>query len=243
MSLPNSTLKTSDARKIYISDIEDALAHKSKQGKQSLRAMSRAVHRYPANEFNEPDENVLVWSDLHLGHTNIIQYTNRPFAHRDEMDNTLWENLRAAMTPDKVLVVVGDMAMGPALVEATWHRIHSLACRHRHLVIGNHDITGSGLLRLDGFDYAWSLMVSTGEPPLIWTHYPLTNVPDGYVNIHGHEHNSPPAHSPHINVSVEQLDYRPVRLVDLRTLARALVVGMYPQGTTTIERILSLNKK
>ena len=219
MSLPKPELKISVAHELYVSVIEDALAYKSKNGKQSLRAMLSAVRRYPVCEFNEPDENVLVWSDLHLGHANIIQYTNRPFAHRDEMDNKLWENLRTSMTPDKVLVILGDLAIGPALVEATWHRIHSLNCRHRHLVIGNHDVSGSGYLRLDGFDSAWSLMVSTGEPPLIWTHYPLTNVPEGYVNIHGHEHDSPPVHSPHINVSVEQLDYRPVRLVDLRPLA------------------------
>ena len=139
-----------------------------------------------------------------------------------------------------VLVILGDVALGPALDKATWARLSCLPCRHKHLVIGNHDITEAGQLRAYGFDSVWSVMVSAGEPPLIWTHFPLAYVPDGYVNIHGHEHDDPPARSPHINVSVEQLDFRPVPMVDLRALGRALVAGLYPPGDTTLERILSL---
>ncbi len=202
--------------------------------------MLRAARKYPASNFNEPDKNVLVISDLHLGHSNIIQYSNRPFEDIDEMDSVLWANLTALMSPDKVLVVLGDIAMGPALNKVTRHRIRSLTYRQRHLVMGNHDITESGFLRPEGFDDVWSLLVSAGEPPLIWTHYPLTRVPDGYVNIHGHEHNTLPAHTPHINVSVEQLGYRPVLMEDLRILARALIVGMYPPGSTTLERLIAL---
>ena len=98
----------------------------------------------------------------------------------------------------------------------TWQQIRDLDCRQRHLVIGNHDLTGAGQLRAQGFDRVWSLMVSGGEPPLIWTHYPLNEVPDGYINIHGHVHDDPPRRTPHINVSVEQLDYAPVSLTALR---------------------------
>ena len=59
----------------------------------------------------------------------------------------------------------------------------------------------------------------------------------GHVNIHGHTHrNLKPAGSPHINVSVEQLDYRPVELSRLRRLAQALVAGQTPPGETTLER-------
>ena len=44
------------------------------------------------------------------------------------------------------------------------------------------------------------------------------------------------------NVGVEQLDYRPVRLDRLRRLARHVVVGDSPRGTTTLERIRWLER-
>ncbi len=65
-----------------------------------------------------------------------------------------------------------------------------------------------------------------------------SNVPAGHINIHGHQHRAlKPAGSPHVNVSVEQLDYRPVSLVRLRRFAGALVAGGRPAGETTLERI------
>ena len=236
MSPPN--LKTADARKLYLADMEEMFAAGIRR--RAMRSLLAATRRYPAGEFDEPDEHVLVWSDLHLGHEKIIQYTNRPFSHGDEMNGALWANLMRALAPDKVLVVVGDVAMGPALNEGTWNRIRYLPCRDSHLVVGNHDLTGAGLLRADGFGHAWPVMVSVGDPPLIWTHVPLTHVPDGYVNIHGHQHDDPPTRTVHINVSVEQLDYRPVLLSDLRALARLLVKNRYPRGNTTLEQLQAI---
>ena len=54
----------------------------------------------------------------------------------------------------------------------------------------------------------WSVMVSAGAPPLVWTHDPLAEVPEGHVNVHGHRHGAPPGRSPHINVAVEQTKIR-----------------------------------
>ena len=238
-------MKAADARKHYIADIEAKLTPvpgEKIRGYGALRSMLRALPQHPVCEFNEPDGSVLVTSDLHLGHANVIEYANRPFRDADQMDNALWDNLTAALAPDKVLVVVGDMAMREGLNAVTWQLIRDLDCRQRHLVIGNHDLTGAGQLRAQGFDRVWSLMLSGGEPPLIWTHYPMTSVPDGYVNIHGHVHDDPPRRTPHINVSVEQLDYAPVPLTALRALARVLVKSEYPEGNTTLERLQDIGQ-
>ena len=233
-------VSATDARDVYLADMGEMLAAGIRR--RAMRSLLKATQRYPAGEFNEPDKDVLVWSDLHLGHENIIKYTNRPFRHGDEMNDALWANLMRVLAPDNVLVVVGDMAMGPALNEGTWHRLRYLPCRDSHLVVGNHDITGAGLLRAEGFGHVWTVMVSDGEPPLIWTHVPLDNVPDGHVNIHGHQHDEPPTLTPHINVSVEQLNYRPAPLSSLRALARVLVNGVYPEGNTTLERLQAIGQ-
>ena len=236
-------MKTADARQLYIADIEAKLTPvpgEKIRGYRALKSMLRALPRCPVCEFDESDEDVLVTSDLHLGHANVIEYTNRPFRNVRAMDDALWDNLTAAVMTDKELVVVGDVAVRDGLNAVTWQQIRDLDCRQRHLVIGNHDLTGAGQLRAQGFDRVWSLMVSGGEPPLIWTHYPLNEVPDGYINIHGHVHDDPPTRTPHINVSVEQLDYRPALLSDLRVLARALVKGEYPAGNTTLARLQNI---
>ena len=68
----------------------------------------------------------------------------------------------------------------------------------------------------------------------------MNEVPDGTINIHGHVHDDPPRQTPHINVSVEQLDYRPVSLASLRALAGVLVKGEYPEGNTTLERLSAI---
>ena len=73
------------------------------------------------------------WSppDLHLGHENVIEYAHRPFRDVDTMDDILWDNLTAASAPDKVLLVVGDMAMREGLNAVTWQQIRDLDYRQR----------------------------------------------------------------------------------------------------------------
>ena len=75
-------------------------------------------------------------------------------------------------------------------------------------------------------------MCAGGDPPLLLTHVPLLQVPDGAVNVHGHLHGEEsPTRDRHLNVSVEQLNYRPVRLSEIRRLARRLVAGRIVPGS------------
>ena len=225
---------------VYREGLRDALGRSGK----TLRAMCRAVNEYGAGVLDVDDGAVKVWSDLHLGHANIIGYQGRPFHDVYEMNGTLWANWQLGVDADETIVCVGDFALGEALSEETWDRITAAPGRSKVLVVGNHDITGQGILRVKGFHRTKAVLISPGDPPLIWTHAPLPNVPDGHVNIHGHQHAKlKPPDSPHINVSVEQLNYRPVSLARLRRLAQALVAGERPTGGTTLERIEALTRE
>ena len=75
-------------------------------------------------------------------------------------------------------------------------------------------------------------LYAAGDPPLLLTHVPLVQqVPHGAVNVHGHVHEQEsPTPNRHINVSVEQLNYRPARLSEIRRLARRLVEEGPSQG-------------
>ena len=203
-----------------------------------IRCAHGALDQYDGSFLDAADAAVKVWSDLHLGYANIIAYQGRPFHDVHEMNGALWANWQLGVDPDDTLVCVGDFALGEALSEETWERVRAAPGRSKILVVGNHDVTGGGKLRVQAFHRAKAVLTSLGDPPLIWTHAPLPNVPAGHINIHGHQHRAlKPADSPHINVSVEQLDYRPVSLVRLRRLAGALVAGERPAGETTLERI------
>ena len=210
-----------------------------RHGRRMFRAMLKACRELPPCHVEDP-ESAWVWSDLHLGHDNIIRYTNRPFANAPVMDASLYQNWEATVGPADALIFVGDVAMRYAVGEQTWQRIRVGRGASKHLVVGNHDLKGSGSLRVDGFDDIGSVLYVDGDPPLVFTHIPLTRVPDGCVNVHGHTHNEAPRASAHINVSVEQLDYRPVALPRLRGLAAHVVAGRYPAGATTLERIAAI---
>ena len=233
-------INSESAKQVYAHDLDawmrGALGPTNRHSRRMYRAMLRMLDELPAREL-EADDKVWVWSDLHLGHENIIRYTNRPFRNASEMDEALYANWRNRVSDEDTLVFVGDLAMRTALSEDTWRRVRQGVGRVKHLVAGNHDLTGSGTLRVAGFDFISSLLWADGDPPLLFTHLPLKSLPQGWVNLHGHTHADPPLRSPHINVSVEHLDYSPVALERLRTLARELVAGHVPEGKTTLEQL------
>ncbi len=242
---PNADLAVAQAA--YRAHLEAAAAGRAgdgRHGRKVFRAMLRAMDALPARRMAPDMENeqstVWVWSDLHFGHENIIRYTNRPFADASAMDAQLYANWASTVGPQDALLFVGDVAMSRAVSEATWSRIRHSAGRTKRLVVGNHDLTGSGELRVDGFDDICSLLYAPGDPPLLFTHMPMFEVPEGWVNVHGHTHASPVTCSPHINVSVEHIRYCPLALPRIRALAKALAQAHYPAGSTTLERIESL---
>jgi calcineurin-like phosphoesterase family protein len=87
---------------------------------------------------NATMEAMKVWftADLHLGHTNIIDYCNRPFADVDSMNRALLEGWNETVGADDDVWVLGDFALGriadtlPMVAELTGRKI---------LVAGNHD--------------------------------------------------------------------------------------------------------
>ena len=213
----------------------------SRHGRHTFRAMLKASARLPAVRLADIDENgTWFWSDLHLGHDNIIRYANRPFADAEEMDERLYANWRATVGANDTLIFVGDVAMRDAVGEHTWRRVRGARGKTKHLVFGNHDLTASGNLRVDGFDGIFAALCIDGSPPLLCTHMPLREVPPGCVNVHGHTHDETPRRSAHVNVSVEQLNYRPVALAAVRALARELAAGRYPDGATTLQRVAAV---
>ena len=214
---------------------------------RTFPVMARALRELPERWLPDDANLIWVWSDLHLGHENIIRYRNRPFRDLGQMDNALLDNWAETVdwsAESDVIVVCGDIAMKRGMTEANFSRIRSMPGR-KYLVPGNHDIDGAGDLRVEGFSKVCAILYAEGDPKLIFTHVPIRpdHLPEGWVNVHGHMHDDPPSDTRHINVSVEQLDYRPVELARIRLLAAAIARGEYPAGRTTLERIEALENE
>ena len=173
-----------------------------------------------------------VWSDLHLGDTEVMEYCRRPFADADAMDRAIMAAWTTAVGPDDTILNGGDVALSGTLGNTRRAAIQKAPGR-KLLVVGNHDFhLRSRLLDAAGHDTWTGVLVIKSDPPIVMTHVPMDSMPPGWANVHGHVHNhAPPGETPHINVCVEHTDYRPLPLESLVTLAKRLLAGQSVAGS------------
>ena len=129
-------------------------------------------------------------SDLHLGHANAIAFTDRPFADVEEMDRVLIENINATVRQEDELWILGDFAYTVNREQVRALR-KQIACRHVHLVTGNHDK-----------DYSLDHIFQSVQPykelkteygKLVLFHYPILEwnaAHYGTIHLHGHIHST-----------------------------------------------------
>lgn len=81
-------------------------------------------------------------SDLHFGHSNIIRYSDRPFADTEAMNEALIDRWNAVVGNDDEVWVLGDVALG-GWRETLPSHVRRLQGR-KVLVPGNHDRCWAG---------------------------------------------------------------------------------------------------
>lgn len=203
-------------------------------GKTSRRAMARgAVWERtcrPAWDqalacWAQTPEKVWVWSDHHLFHDRILELAGRPFAHVAEMNDVLLAQAQALVANDDWLLFLGDLSFAQTPKTQAW----LAACPGRKaLILGNHDRTLRGPGR-EPLVIGFEAVAETQDWPghgrrtadgsalerLWFTHYPLGGrLPGAVLNVHGHTHQHT-LPGPYANVSVEQTDHRPRRLLEV----------------------------
>ena len=159
-------------------------------------------------------------SDLHLGHNNIIKYTNRPFKDYEEMDNILIKNWNNVISDKDDVYILGDISMNsPEVVDRYLQRMSG----RKYLIKGNHDYfaekyKGNQLMWIK--DY-YELKVNK-QNILVLSHYPFSEWNRSYhgsIHLHGHQHN----HSDYnlnqrknnknrYDVGVDANDFKPISL-------------------------------
>lgn len=156
---------------------------------------------------------VLILSDTHWWHDNIVEYHNRPQDHTQLMLRRWRETVR----PHDIVLHLGDVVHGIP-IQDLWNAFPDRLLGRKYLVPGNHDkrervevFLAAGWQLLDPFSFPYK------DELICFTHEPMNmdEVTDGIVNVHGHIHTNPAPSSRHLNVCVELLDYRPTPLVPL----------------------------
>ena len=163
---------------------------------------------------------IYVISDNHFGHFNIIKYTNRPFENVEEMDNYMISQWNKTVTNEDTIIHCGDFAFGDS--EAIMNYTKQLNGK-KILVMGNHDRKGVGFFASCGFEahkhpFTLAIVKNNIISKYVFSHAPLKDgmIPEDMINIHGHIHNTVLkdefSKEKHICVSVECVDYTPMRL-------------------------------
>lgn len=170
-----------------------------------------------------------IWliSDTHFGHSNILKFTDsdgelirgKLFETVEEMDQTMIDNWNKTVKPGDIVYHLGDLFMGDKdkfLKNFKW--LHG----KKRLIVGNHD------------DIKWIAKHELFQKIMMWRMFPehgllLTHTPahestlfEGRfkgkeaISVHGHIHQNPAPTEKHRCVCVEQINYTPIHIEDVR---------------------------
>ena len=167
-------------------------------------------------------------ADLHLGHTNIIKYCQRPFTDITEHNNELIARWNNKVHPTDTVYILGDFCLTPKqqLVHEWFDQLNG----NIYIVPGNHD---QWIKKFEAWPRHHNPIIFNKQvialkdngTQLTLSHYPR-KVWDGMNNdvwqLYGHVHNSiewePDIEHPYmVNVGVDVQNYEPVSLEEILT--------------------------
>jgi calcineurin-like phosphoesterase family protein len=166
-------------------------------------------------------------SDTHYFHKNIIKYSNRPFKHVDEMNETLITNWNSVVSDKDIIYHLGDFGFAP---ESSLANVSRRLNGEKHIILGNHDdiqkLKQSGHWR--SISYYKELRVpdpdtKTGRQSIVLCHYSFrvwNKSHHGAWNLYGHSHgtlyNDPNMLS--MDVGVDPCNYIPISYEQVKAL-------------------------
>lgn len=129
-------------------------------------------------------------SDLHLGHSNVINFDKRPFNNVNEMNNKLIENWNSVVNKNDVTYVLGDFCW---LKKEDWIKFLDKLNGSKVLIKGNHDLKKMPeQLKSKFSDIKDYKEISDNGRKVILSHYPLvfykSNWNKNIYHLYGHVH-------------------------------------------------------
>jgi calcineurin-like phosphoesterase family protein len=173
-----------------------------------------------------------IWliSDTHFGHENILKFTDSNtgklvrgdlFNSVDQMDEYMIDQWNRYVKPGDIVYHLGDVFFGDKdKFLKNFKKLHGA----KRLIVGNHDdIKWIAKHELFQKIMMWRMFPEHG---LLLTHVPVhdtimyegrfRNFPGTPLNVHGHIHQNPSPTENHKCVCVEQIDFTPIHIEDVR---------------------------
>jgi calcineurin-like phosphoesterase family protein len=149
-------------------------------------------------------QNIFFISDLHIGHSNVIKFDERPFKDINEMHSELIERWNSVVGEDDIVFNLGDLFYKTDLKTAKWF-VSQLNGKIYH-IMGNHDKMGD-MVALNRFEKIFgdstglggaTIQVqdsdsNRGYQDIVMCHYPILSWNKSHHSswhLHGHTHHS-----------------------------------------------------
>lgn len=154
-------------------------------------------------------------SDTHFGHRNIVKFARedgsplRPWNDVDEMNEAMVENWNSVVRPGDLVYHGGDVVMNRRYLP-----ILSRLNGRKKLIAGNHDMFRLAELA-EYFENIYGVLPFKN---FIMSHVPLheSSLYRFEINVHGHMHDKHLDDPRYVNISVENINYTPISLEELR---------------------------
>ena len=177
-------------------------------------------------------------SDSHFWHARIIEYTKRPFANVEEMNEEMIKRWNNVVAREDTVWHLGDFSLtNKSKTKEIFGRLNG----YKNLIVGNHDAQRSDTWWRDvGFNYVWRfrqgreqyvpVKINYKNTEFYMDHNPenlkgywFTDFYDDSIILFGHVHNKEKRWNSRkniIHVGVDAWDYTPVSIETILEMAK-----------------------
>jgi calcineurin-like phosphoesterase family protein len=176
-------------------------------------------------------------ADAHFGHSNIIDYCNRPFADVHEMNKAMTERWNACVQPDDTIYHVGDFCFGDPVrflekLNGNIHLIDGSHDKQLRKLFSKTDSIQSNRARIRGGqlgEWRWlgplhSMVID--KQAITLCHYAMRRWPKSHYGswlLYGHSHGSLPPMGKSFDVGVDTHNFQPYSLAEVAKKMEELV--------------------
>lgn len=167
-------------------------------------------------------------ADSHFCHEGIIRLCGRPFSDVSEMDAAMVDSWNAVVRKDDTVIHLGDFAHRAAADRLP--KLFNALNGRKHLIRGNHD--GEATLMLPWESISEVVHASIDSTVMTLCHYAWRVWPRqrrGAIMLYGHSHGRLPGDQRSMDVGVDVVGYKPLRVAEVKAYLAALPPFVDPE--------------